>query len=90
MRSISSVKTASRITLAIAASCFLANGAFADTSCKLQADAKKLHGAAQASFMSKCEKDAKAKCDSEAKAKGLHGAAETSFKTKCVKDATGA
>lgn len=76
--------------LAIAASGFLASGAFADVTCKSQADAKNLHGAAQTSFLTKCEKDAKTKCDSDAKAKGLHGAAETSFKTKCVRDATGA
>ena len=70
--------------------CALSAGAFADDSCKAQSDAKKLHGAAQTSFMTKCEKDAKAKCDVDAKAKNLHGAAETSFTKKCVKDATGA
>ncbi len=80
---------ASRLALVVAGSCLLAGGALAD-SCKAQADAKNLHGAAQTSFVNKCEKDAKSKCDSDAKAKGLHGAAETSFKTKCVKDATGA
>lgn len=79
-----------RAALAIAASCVLASGAYADTSCKAQADAKNLHGAAQTSFLTKCEKDATAKCQSDAKAKGLHGAAETSFTTKCVKDASGA
>ncbi len=87
MHNLMSFKTAA---CAIAASCVLASGALADTSCKSQADAKNLHGAAQTSFMGKCEKDAKAKCDSDAKAKGLHGAAATSFTTKCVKDATGA
>jgi hypothetical protein len=76
--------------LAIAMSCIFASGAFAGVTCKSQADAKNLHGAAQTSFLTKCEKDAKAKCGSDAKAKGLHGAAETSFKTKCIKDATGA
>lgn len=73
--------------LAIAASSVLATGALADATCKSQAEAKALHGAAQTSFLSKCEKDAKARCDSDSKAKGLHGAAETSFKTKCMKDA---
>jgi hypothetical protein len=62
----------------------------ADASCKGRADAKNLHGAAQTSFVSKCEKDARAKCASDAKAKGLHGAVQTSFTTKCVKDASGA
>lgn len=89
MSKIRVLKTTSRMALAIAATSFLGGAALADT-CKLQADAKNLHGAAQTSFMNKCEKDAKSKCNAEAKAKGLHGAAETSFKTKCVKDATGA
>ncbi len=83
------LKSASQMSLILAATCMLAGGALADT-CKAQADAKKLHGAAQTSFMTKCEKDAKSKCASDAKAKGLHGAAETSFTTKCVKDSTGA
>jgi hypothetical protein len=78
-----------RLMLALAATCFIAGGAAADT-CKAQAGAKKLHGAAETSFVTKCEKDAKTKCEADAKAKNLHGAAETSFTTKCVKDATGA
>jgi hypothetical protein len=75
--------------LAIAASALLSGTALADASCKAQSDAKGLHGAAQTSFLGKCQKDAAARCSSDAKAKGLHGAAETSFRTKCVKDATG-
>jgi hypothetical protein len=66
-----------------------ATGALADDTCKVQATTKNLHGAAETSFMTKCEKTAKAKCDAEAKAKNLHGAAQTSFTTKCVKDASG-
>jgi hypothetical protein len=85
MRTTVSVKTTA---LAIAASCVLATGALA--TCKSDADAKNLHGAAQTSFITKCEKTAKAKCDADAKTKGLHGAAQTSFTTKCVKDASGA
>jgi len=77
-----------RLLLALAAICLVAGTAAADT-CKAQSEAKKLHGAAETSFMTKCEKDAKAKCEADAKAKNLHGAAETSFTTKCVKDATG-
>lgn len=84
MASIVSVKS---VALAAVACCFLASGALADATCKSQAEAKSLHGAAQTSFLNKCEKDARAKCDSDSKAKGLHGAAETSFKTKCMKDA---
>jgi hypothetical protein len=82
-------ETMTRLLLALTASCLISGGAAADT-CKAQSEAKKLHGAAETSFLTKCEKDAKAKCDADAKAKNLHGAAETSFTTKCVKDATGA
>ena len=78
-----------KIVLALAALSLVSGTAMADT-CKGQSDAKNLHGAAQTSFMTKCEKDAKSKCDGDAKAKGLHGAAATSFTNKCVKDATGA
>ncbi len=77
------------LAITLAASGLLSGGALADVSCKAQADAKNLHGAAQTSFIGKCRKDAEAKCDSDARAKSLHGAAETSFKTKCGKDAAG-
>ncbi len=78
-----------RIPFLLLATCLLAAGnARADT-CKAQADAKNLHGAAQTSFMNKCEKDAKSKCTADAKAKNLHGAAQTSFVTKCEQDLTG-
>lgn len=65
----------------------LSGGALADETCKAQAAAKSLHGAAETSFLKKCTSDAKAKCETSAKAKSLHGAAETSFVTKCMKDA---
>ncbi len=78
-----------RILITLAAIGCLAGPALADT-CSAQASSKKLHGAAQTSFMTKCENDAKAKCDADAKARNLHGAAETSFTAKCVRDATGA
>jgi hypothetical protein len=58
------------------------------TTCKSQADEKKLAGAALKSFMTKCERDAQATCD--AKEKKLAGAAKTSFTKKCVTDAKGA
>jgi len=77
-----------RLAIAIAATSLLVANAAADT-CKAQSEAKKLHGAAETSFLTKCEKDAKAKCEADAKAKKLHGAAETSFTKKCIKDATG-
>ena len=66
-----------------------ATGAVADDSCTVTAAGKKLAGAAKTSFMTKCEKDAKASCDATAAGKKLAGAAKTSFTTKCVKDAVG-
>ena len=56
--------------------------------CKVQAADKKLAGAAQKSFMTKCEKDAKSACDAQAAEKKLAGAAKNSFTKKCVTDAT--
>jgi hypothetical protein len=78
-----------RVLIALAATACLVGPVLADT-CSAQATAKKLHGAAETSFVKKCTSDAKVKCDGDAKAKNLHGAAQTSFTTKCVKDATGA
>ncbi|WP_439543862.1 hypothetical protein [Hyphomicrobium sp.] len=65
----------------------LSISAHADDSCQAQAAAKKLHGAAETSFIKKCSSGSKAKCETDAKAKNLHGAAETSFVTKCMKGA---
>jgi hypothetical protein len=72
----------------ILASFCLTTAAIAD-SCKDQAAAKKLAGAALNSFMTKCTKDAQASCDTQAADKKLAGAAKTSFTKKCVSDATG-
>jgi hypothetical protein len=70
--------------------CLLAGGSFAQSpSCKAQSTEKKLVGAAQTSFMKKCETDAKTACDKEALDKKLAGAAKTSFTKKCVSDAVG-
>jgi hypothetical protein len=75
--------------IAIAAAlCLFATGAQA-ASCKAQSGEKKLAGAAQTSFMKKCETDATAACDKEAADKKLAGAAKTSFTKKCVTDAVG-
>jgi hypothetical protein len=60
----------------------LATAAWADDSCKVQATAKNLHGAALNSFAKKC-------CQDQAAAQKLHGAAESSFTKKCMSDATG-
>jgi hypothetical protein len=79
-----------RSTFFVSVLCLLAGPTLgADETCDARAKDKKLAGAALTSFMTKCEKDAKASCDTTAKAKNLHGAAETSFTTKCVKDAVG-
>ena len=76
-----------KIALAIAFT-LATSAAYADT-CKATSAEKKLAGAAQNSFMKKCEKDAKKSCDDQAKEKKLHGAAQTSFTKKCVSDAVG-
>ncbi len=76
-------------TILLAAAFALVSGAAMAESCKFEAGAKKLAGAAQNSFLKKCEKDAKATCDSQAADKKLAGAAKNSFTKKCVKDAVG-
>ena len=68
----------------------LATSAWAEgMSCKATATDKKLAGAAQSSFMKKCETDAASACDAQAADKKLAGAAKTSFTKKCVADAVG-
>ena len=76
--------------LIVSAISLYAAGAFAvDATCKSQAADKKLAGAAMTSFMTKCEKDARASCDTSAADQKLAGAAKTSFTKKCVTDAVG-
>ena len=58
-------------------------------SCSATVGDKKLAGAAKASFLKKCEADAKASCDAAAADKKLAGAAKASFSKKCVSDALG-
>src|SRR5262245_59290704 len=79
------------VTLA-AAICLISAPAFA--SCKSEAAEKKLAGAALKSFMTKCEKDAKATCVKDAQAacekdagQKARGAAKASHMKKCVADA---
>jgi hypothetical protein len=75
-------------TIVIAAALSLmATSAFA--TCKGDAAAKKLAGAALNSFMTKCEKDATAACEKDSAAKKLAGAAKTSHMKKCVTDTVG-
>jgi hypothetical protein len=76
--------------LVLVLSMTLATAAMAEgPSCSAAVAEKKLAGAAKTSFMTKCEKDAKATCEAASKDKKLAGAAKTSFETKCVKDAVG-
>jgi hypothetical protein len=58
-------------------------------SCKAQAAEKKLAGAAQKSFMTRCENDAKAACNKSAADKKLAGAAKDSHIKKCMSDSVG-
>ena len=76
-------------TILLAAAFALVSGVAMAESCKIEAGVRKLAGAAQASFLKKCEKDAKATCDAQAAEKKLAGAAKNSFTRKCVKDAVG-
>ena len=57
--------------------------------CNATAAEKKLAGAAKASFMKKCQADARAACTQQATDKKLAGAAKASFEKKCVKDSAG-
>jgi len=70
------------VAIALASLICVATAAMADDSCKVQATAKNLHGAALTSFAKKC-------CNDQAAAQKLHGAAQSSFVKKCISDATG-
>src|SRR5262245_20596461 len=76
-----------RVILAIVFVVFVVQASAA--TCVAQSMEKKLAGAAEKSFMKKCEVDAKATCEAAAKEKKLAGAAQTSFVKKCVADAVG-
>lgn len=68
----------------------MACGAYAQgATCQANAAEKKLAGAAKKSFLTKCQKDAKAVCEGQSKEKKLFGAAKNSFEKKCLKDAVG-
>jgi hypothetical protein len=75
--------------LIVAMTLSLISGSAFAASCKVDADGKKLAGAAMTSFMKKCETDAKAACDKSAAEKKLSGAAKDSFTKKCVTDSVG-
>ncbi len=57
--------------------------------CTATASEKKLAGAAKASFIKKCQTDAKVSCTKQAEEKKLAGAAKASFTKKCEKDSAG-
>jgi hypothetical protein len=71
----------------VAVVCLASGPAFA--SCKSEAEAKKLAGAALTSFMTKCERDANTACETDSNNKKLAGAARASHMKKCVSDAVG-
>ena len=81
------------IAIALVLAAYSLTAAAADPGCEAKAAEKHLAGAAKNSFMTKCEKDAKAstvqeQCDAKAAEKKLSGAAKTSFTKKCVADAS--
>jgi hypothetical protein len=61
----------------------------APPTCRDEASAKKLAGAALTSFMDKCGRDAKTSCEGTANERKLLGAARTSFTKKCLSDMVG-
>jgi len=79
--------TMKAVLVAVSLAVFSAQGWAA--SCADTAKEKKLAGAAEKSFMTKCKKDAAASCAAAAQEKKLAGSAQSSFTKKCVADATG-
>ncbi|MDO9091289.1 MAG: hypothetical protein Q7U99_01400 [Rubrivivax sp.] len=82
----------SLIGIAIAALSLFAHSAYAAGECEAKAvskDGKPLAGAAKASFIKKCEREAappSAACEKSAADKKLAGAAKTSHLRKCMAD----
>jgi hypothetical protein len=75
------------MVLAVAVVLLASGSAWA--TCKSEAAAKKLAGAALNSFVTKCESDARAKCEADSTQRRLAGAAKDSHMKKCVSDAVG-
>ncbi|GAB3190672.1 hypothetical protein [Hydrogenophaga aquatica] len=83
-----SMKTfATVLTLCLATLAFQAQAQ--GTTCHAATAEKRLSGAAKASFLKKCEKDAKAACEATAADRKLYGAARASFTAKCFREAVG-
>lgn len=79
------------LTALVTACALFAGHAFAaNAECEAKATEKKLAGAAKASFIKKCEKDAapavSPACEKAATEKKLAGAAKKSFMKKCTTD----
>jgi hypothetical protein len=78
--------------IALCAALVLTTAHAAGATCVAQATEKNLAGAAKASFLSKCMRDAVAAsqttCDAQAAEKKLAGAAKISFTRKCIADST--
>jgi hypothetical protein len=72
--------------LALAVIAFAPLAHAADSACMAAALEKKLAGAAQNSFVKKCETQAKAKCEAAAAERKLAGAAKNSNVKKCVQE----
>ena len=77
------------LAIPLALAFMLPAGGASAQSCAVNAKEKKLAGAAQTSFMKKCETDAAASCEKQAAERKIFGAAKTSFTKKCVADAVG-
>jgi hypothetical protein len=63
--------------------------ATAEPTCQAMAAENKLAGAAKASFIKKCEKDARAKCETAADKQKLAGAARNGNVRRCLQETTG-
>jgi hypothetical protein len=83
------VRFITAVVATVALASVYAAGPSLAASCKEDAAAKKLAGAALKSFLTKCERDAHSSCDVKAKEQKLAGAAKNSFTKKCVNDAVG-
>jgi len=79
-----------KLTLALVVVGSMMWGAHASAAtCRDQSAQKKLAGAAQKSFLTKCEKNANVACELSASSKKLAGAAKASHIKKCLSDAVG-
>jgi hypothetical protein len=83
------IRIITAVVATVALTSIYATGPSFAQSCKEEAGAKKLAGAALKSFMTKCERDAQSSCNTKASAQKLAGAAKNSFTKKCLTEAVG-